>query len=171
LAAPSANAFMRLSPTRAEDLEPSIARGLFAVLDGGPCAIGIESTVVDLTGEPRLLRPGGVPRDQIERALHRALEAPDGERKSPGMYPRHYAPRVPLRVVRRLTSTDAGLTFEAPKSDLQIRMPDSPAAYAISLYAVLHRLEESGASEILVQQPPEEEAWEAVMDRLSRASA
>lgn len=170
LAAPSANAFMRLSPTRAEDVSPEIGWGLFAVLDGGPCAIGIESTVIDLTDEPRLLRPGGVPRAQIEAALHRELAAPAGERRSPGMYPRHYSPKVPLRLVGCLGSGDAGLTFDEPTGPDQTRMPASPAAYAIALYAALHRLEESGVEEILVQAPSQSSEWEAVRDRLERAS-
>ncbi|CAN5728714.1 L-threonylcarbamoyladenylate synthase [soil metagenome] len=171
LAAPSANTFMRLSPTRAEDVAPEIIVGLFGVLDGGPCAIGIESTVVDLTGEPRLLRPGGVPRAQIEAVLRKELAGAGNERKGPGMYPRHYAPKIPLRMAPALEPEDAGLTLADPTGPYQTRMPDEPAAYAIALYAVLHRLEETGVREIVVQSPPNHEAWEAVRDRLSRATA
>ena len=167
LTAPSANPFMGLSPTRAEHVD---VRGLAMTLDGGPCAVGIESTVVDLSGStPRLLRAGGVPRAQIEAALGGVLAGKDGARRAPGDYPRHYAPRTPIRLADRLAEDDAGLTFEAA-GDRQIRLPRDPAAYALSLYAALHRMDALGLSEIVVQAPPRGEAWEAVWDRLARAT-
>ncbi len=166
LTAPSANRFMALSPTRAEHVD---LPGVAMVLDGGPCAVGIESTVVDLSGpEPRLLRPGGVPRVQVEAALGRGLAGKDGVRRAPGDYPRHYAPRTPLRIASRLCATDVGLTFDEP-TDRQIRLPPDPAAYGISMYAALHRLDALDAREIIVQAPPRDTAWEAVWDRLDRA--
>lgn len=167
LTAPSANPFMGLSPTRAAHVT---VPGVAMVLDGGPCAVGIESTVVDLSGEvPRLLRPGGVPRAQIEAALGRALEGKGDARRAPGDYPRHYAPRTPLRLAPRLDEGDVGLTFDPPTGD-QIRLPYDPAAYGISMYAALHRLDALAPREIVVQEPPRNEAWEAVWDRLDRAT-
>lgn len=90
-------------------------------------------------------------------------------RRAPGDYPRHYAPRTPLRLAERLAPDDAGLTFEEP-SPIQVRLPDDPAAYAISMYAALHRLDAEGHFEIVVQSPPRTSDWEAVWDRLYRAS-
>ena len=168
LTAPSANPFMGLSPTRADHVS---IEGLAMVLDGGPCAVGIESTVVDLSGEmPRMLRPGGVPRAQIEAALGRALAGKGESRRAPGDYPRHYAPRTALRLVERLGADDTGLTLEAAASLRQIRLPRDPAAYGVSMYAALHRLDAIGAAEILVEAPPRTEPWEAVWDRLQRAT-
>lgn len=168
LTAPSANAFMALSPTRAEHVViPNVAM----ILDGGPCAVGIESTVVDLSGDvPRLLRPGGVPRAQIEAALGRTLEGKEDVRRSPGDYSRHYAPRTPLRLTPSLASNDAGLTFDASEGPQQIQLPMDPTAYGISMYAALHRLDAMEVDEIVVQAPPRSQAWEAVWDRLVRAA-
>lgn len=167
LTAPSANPFMGLSPTRAEHVRLA---GLAMVLDGGPSAIGIESTVVDLVGlQPRLLRPGGVPRGQIEAALGRSLLGKDDVRRAPGDYPRHYAPRTSIRLAESLEAGDSGLTFEEPERG-QILLPADPAAYAISMYAALHRLDALDLKEIVVQAPPRDAAWEAVWDRLDRAT-
>ena len=169
LTAPSANPFMGLSPTRAEHVR---LPGLEIVVDGGPCAVGIESTVVDLSGKrPRLLRPGGVPRAQIEAVLGRSLEgAEEGVRKAPGSYERHYAPSTPLRLASSLGAKEAGLSFDPPGSKLQVQMPTDPAAYGISMYAALHGIDAMGVSEIVVQEPPHSPEWEAVWDRLERAA-
>jgi L-threonylcarbamoyladenylate synthase len=169
LSAPSANAFTALSPTRAEHIAPDIAERLALILDGGPCAVGIESTVVDFSGsEPRLLRPGGVSRAQLEEVLGRALGSPTGKRKSPGMYPRHYAPRTPLRLVPALAPEDAGIAFGPPQHSGQISLPRDPNAYALALYDALHRLDSMDLPEIKLQEPPRDEAWEAVWDRLGK---
>lgn len=168
LTAPSANPFMGLSPTRAEHVA---VQDVAMVLDGGPCAVGIESTVVDLSGPAaRLLRPGGVPRAQIEAALGTALAGKGEVRRAPGDYPRHYAPRTPIRLANGLRQGETGLTFEEA-GEGQIRLPRDPAAYAISMYAALHRLDALNVEEIVVQSPPRDEAWEAVWDRLNRAVA
>jgi len=168
LTAPSANLFMGLSPTRAEHV---VVPGLAMVLDGGPCAVGIESTIVDLSGTiPRLLRPGGTPRAQIEAALGRSLEGKEAVRRAPGDYPRHYAPRTPVRLAPSLDPSEAGLTLDPPTSERQIRLPRVPTAYGISMYAALHRLDALDVDEIVVQAPPQDEDWEAVWDRLQRAT-
>ncbi|RYG24527.1 threonylcarbamoyl-AMP synthase [bacterium] len=168
LTAPSANPFMGLSPSRAEHVK---VFGLEMVLDGGPCAVGIESTVVDLSGDaPRLLRPGGVPRSQIEAALGRSLGgAEEGVRRAPGSYERHYAPATPLKIKAMLSADEAGLTFEEPQNENQVRLSHDPAPYAISMYAALHRIDALGVAEIVVQEPPQSAEWEAVWDRLRRA--
>lgn len=146
LSAPSANPFMRLSPTTAQDIDPDLAGRLALVLDGGPCRIGLESTVVDCTGEPRVLRPGGVDRAAIEAALGHPVplvpvERDHGAKPAPGRYARHYAPRTPLRLVPALGATDTGLVFGRAAAGSQIEMPDDPVAYGALLYRVLHALD------------------------------
>ncbi|MBI1756149.1 MAG: threonylcarbamoyl-AMP synthase [Fimbriimonas ginsengisoli] len=170
LAAPSANRFGELSPTRADMIEPSVAVHLALVLDGGPCRVGIESTVLDLTvSPPAILRPGGVSRAELE-ALLGPLGGPDHERRSPGLYPRHYAPRARLRLVKRLGHDQPGLSLGEAAGPHQIAMPLEPEAYAARLYAGLRELDCSGAIDVFVQEPPKTLPWEAVWDRLQRAS-
>lgn len=174
LAAPSANRFMRLSPTKAENIDPELAEKVAMILDGGPCYIGLESTVVDCTEDvPRILRPGGVTRADIQSALGYPLgELPlGGARKSPGMYRRHYAPRTPLSVVDALEEGQAGLVVGPARSEHQISMPNDARAYASSLYDMLHRLDGMGLDAIYVQRPPSGPEWEAVHDRLKKAGA
>lgn len=139
------------------------------VLDGGPCAVGIESTVLDLTDAPRILRPGSISREALESALGCSVAVGAGaERRSPGMYARHYAPRTPLRIVEDL-GTRPGLVFRAPGEGQECLGPD-PAVAMQGLYAALHRWDARGLPEIEVEAPPACEAWQAVRDRLTRAS-
>lgn len=174
LAAPSANTFTRLSPTRAEDLDPEIATQVEIVLDGGPCSVGLESTVLDLSGdEPVVLRPGLVSRAEIQAVLGTplGLAPPPTVRKSPGLYRRHYAPRATVRLVDKLRPGQVGLTFGVADGLRQIHMPDDPRAYAAALYAALKRLDDRGHEEIDIELPPEAPEWEAVRDRLRKAGA
>ncbi len=173
LTAPSANSFMSLSPTRAQDIETAIATGLSCILDGGSCLVGIESTVVDMTGaEPILLRPGGVSRLAIERILGRPiLTTRGGERRSPGMYDRHYAPVAPIRLVERLGPLDCGISFRAPLNASQARLPNDAIGYAKELYKSLHDLDRLNPREIAVELLPDSDEWEAVRDRILRATS
>jgi L-threonylcarbamoyladenylate synthase len=174
IAAPSANAFTALSPTSAEDVDPAIADKAVMVLDGGRCEIGLESTVVDLSGEhPRILRPGGVTRSEVQAVVGRPLGhlPPPTIRKSPGLYPRHYAPNAKLVIVERIDDAKPGLTFHEPKTSDQIKMPDDPHAYGANLYRALRRLDTNGIRTIYVENPPSHPDWEAVHDRLKKASA
>lgn len=174
IAAPSANRFMQLSPTRVEHIDPELAAQADLVVDGGPCEVGIESTVVDLSSDPpELLRPGGVQREEIEGVLGLRLSMPDdgGPKRSPGMHRRHYAPRAKLILVERLESGQAGLAFGTPSGPDQVQMPTEPRTYAAKLFEALHRLDAAGPAIIYVEAPPEDPAWEAVWDRLYRASA
>ncbi len=174
IAAPSANIFMGLSPTSAEDVDPAIAEKATMVIDGGRCEVGLESTVVDLSGEhPRILRPGGVTRAQIQAVVGRPLGhlPPPGVRSGPGMYLRHYAPRAKVVIVERIEGTEPGLTFQEPKTSEQIKMPDDPNAYGTNLYRALKRLDLQGLDTIFVENPPSHPDWEAVHDRLKKASA
>lgn len=174
LVGPSANRFMHLSPTRAENVDPGLAKHLAMVLDGGPCKVGLESTVIDVTQDPpRILRPGGVSRGEIQAALGRPLgQVPhDGMRRSPGMYARHYAPVAPVILVEAVGSGEAGLVFGEKANERQIRMPNDPRAYGASLYDALHRLDSMEVPAIYVQLPPDDVNWEAIHDRLRKASA
>jgi L-threonylcarbamoyladenylate synthase len=174
VAAPSANRFMRLSPTRAEHIEPEIADRLEMILDGGPSTVGVESTVVDCTVDPpRILRPGGVSRGDIQAALGQplGLVPPNPLRRSPGMYARHYAPKAEVKLVDRLGAEDAGLGFSDPQNQFQVKMPADPRAYAAALYDALYRVDSFDPQAICVELPPEDPEWEAVHDRLRKASS
>lgn len=169
LAAPSANRFTRLSPTQVADLDPELLAFVGLVLDGGPCRVGIESTVLDLSGGPaRVLRPGFVSREMIEAALGEVVEEGPSATPSPGQHPVHYAPRTPLILVPELGDRP-GIGFGKPGAG-QIPLPRDPAGYAQGLYHALHELDSLGLSEIAIESPPTDEAWKAVWDRLRRAS-
>lgn len=173
LAAPSANRFMRLSATRAQHIDPILASKIDLILDGGACPVGLESTVLDMTCDPpRILRPGGVSRGEIQAAVGDPLgvKKPTGPRKAPGMYPRHYAPNSKLVLVDAVPDGEPGLVITQPRTELHIKMPCDPIAYAATLYDALHRLDRQGREAIYVQRPPALPEWEAVHDRLSKAS-
>ncbi len=175
IAAPSANPFMRLSPTRAENIDSEIAGGLAMILDGGPCDVGLESTVIDMTEwPPRILRLGGLGREELEATVGVRLsvgpQEPQANRRSPGQYPRHYAPKTPLRIVEKLGAEDTGLVRGKSAQIHQIGMPNNPIGYAQKLYAALHTLDLRNPLEILVEAPPQTAEWEVVWDRLTRAS-
>jgi len=194
LAAPSANRFMHVSPSRAEHVVASLGDAVELVLDDGPCAVGIESSVVDLTSDPpRLLRPGGVSLDQLRdvegaftagAATHEAAHPP-----SPGLLARHYAPDAETELLapadlrnlldslrnsadrRRLglvlRTVDASL---APPATVTQQLPPDPAGYARNLYAALHAMEASGVERLVIEAPPDERAWSAIHDRLAHAT-
>jgi L-threonylcarbamoyladenylate synthase len=187
IAAPSANRFTELSPTTAEHVARSLGDVVDVILDGGPTTVGIESTVLDLTGSmPRLLRPGMVTLAELEQTIGAIAPPPvvtgSAPRLSPGMHERHYAPRAPLVLVspaevEREAARAGGMPVGAlVLSDLvwpvqhPLRMPNDPAAYASRLYAALHSLDDLGSHLILVERPPDAPEWLGVMDRLRRAA-
>ncbi|MEV6344928.1 L-threonylcarbamoyladenylate synthase [Actinoplanes sp. NPDC051851] len=184
LAAPSANRSESISPTTAEHVIRSLP-DVPLVLDGGPCAWGIESTVLDLTtGVPTLLRPGALAlralRDATGAIALRDAETEDGaSRPSPGMSKRHYAPRATVILTPDVADVDQSglrlpvgiLTYEGSGSPGTEVLSANPREYAADLYAALHRLDDAGVATILVQEPPRTEDWLAVRDRLSRAAA
>jgi L-threonylcarbamoyladenylate synthase len=193
VAAPSANRSTLLSPTRAEHVLRGLSGRIELVLDAGPTAGGLESTVLDVTREPaRLLRPGLVAPAAIEAVIGPILQpdaqaaAGDQPLPSPGMLGRHYAPRAPLEwaadgqaraeALCRRGLRVGWLTWEVPAQPdhpglTRVVMPRDPAAYAAQLYAVLHGLDDAGVERIVVDRLPETEAWLAVRDRLRRAAA
>ena len=179
IAAPSANRFTQLSPTLATHVERSFG-GEIGVVDGGPCQVGIESTVVAIEdGKPVLLRPGMVTLGDLEQAAAKVV----GAHPAPGMHTRHYSPRTPLRMVRHSSelpgpegaylwhSHPVPDTPDALKPAYTVQMPREAPAYAMKLYGVLHELDELGLPWIAVEQPPDGREWIAVQDRLRRAAA
>jgi L-threonylcarbamoyladenylate synthase len=181
IAAPSANRFTQLSPTTAQHVRESLGDRVDYILDGGPCAVGIESTVLSLAGAaPTLLRPGGISREQIEKVIgpiERQHETSHEAHPSPGMHPRHYSPRTRLLLVRdgAVPSNGIGAYLQLrhpPAREVRdvITMPNDAADYAAQLYSVLHELDTRNYDWIAVDLPPNTAEWEAVRDRLQRAA-
>jgi L-threonylcarbamoyladenylate synthase len=182
VAAPSANRFTELSPTTAQHVRDGLGDRVDYILDGGPCEIGIESTVLSLAGEkPMLLRPGRISRQQIEEVIGpitTAEHSAEGPHASPGMHPRHYSPRTPVVLVEagNVPQEGTGAYLEishAPRHTIRevIVMPNNAEEYAASLYRVLHDLDAKGYDWIAVEAPGMGMEWEAVLDRLRRASS
>ncbi len=171
LAMPSANPFMGLSPTKIDMLDRSIADSVCSIIDGGACTVGIESTVLDLTGEPTILRLGSVTREEIERVLSHKIGEGGTAHKAPGMYRRHYAPRTKCLATTAIDPATAGLVFDEPTNANQIRMSSDPKVYAQQLYASLADLDSQGHDEIFVVLPPLTAPWMAIWDRISKATA
>jgi len=182
VAAPSANRFTQLSPTTAEHVRQGLGDRVDYILDGGPCQVGIESTVLSLAREaPVLLRPGGISRLQIEQVISPVLiaePASDKPHASPGMHPRHYSPRTPVRLTENgdVPQEGSGAYLQIthpPKYTVSevIVMPNHAEEYAASLYRVLHDLDARGYDWIAADTPGPSAEWEAVLDRLRRASS
>ena len=185
IAAPSANRFGRLSPTKPEHVRDELGTAVNVVLDGGESPIGLESTIVSCLGnEPRLLRPGSITRSQLEQAV--------GALAHGGLVPRvsgdrhlHYAPATPLAIVSsdalekyasEFVARNEKVAVLAMRPPLQtqrfmtwINAGKKPIPYARNLYNHLRTLDSAGCARILVQQPPDEESWAAILDRLQRA--
>ena len=208
IAAPSANKFGQLSPTTAEHVRAEFGDGLM-ILDGGACEVGIESTILDLSRmkslkHPVLLRPGAVTAEMIAAVIGEmplaANDVPSSSIKTPrvsGSLAAHYAPKTPLRLLKRKMLQDeadqhlanarrvAVLAFSAPRgaapsppgvgvkrarSLIWITADRDPASYARDMYAHLRTLDAAQTTVILVEAPPMTAAWEAVNDRLGRAA-
>ena len=167
IAAPSANRFTELSPTTAGHVRRSLGGRVAMILDGGPCQVGIESTVISLAGpRPVLLRPGMIHQRELEEVLGPFGEYRlDGEaHPSPGMHERHYSPRTPLHLLP-LEKSGRGASLRLAV------MPRDPAGYAAALYGKLHQLDEEGWEWIAVEPPPATPEWAGVLDRLRRAAS
>ena len=188
IAAPSANRFGRISPTTAQHVADDLGDAVSLILDGGPCAVGIESTIVAfVAGAPVLLRPGGIPVADLERILGRPLAPRDASApRASGTLLAHYAPRTPAVLVApnalRAELAQLGERDEdvavlartvARPDDVDaawIRGPADAAAYAHDLYANLRALDTANADVILIEDVPADAAWLAVRDRLARAT-
>lgn len=180
LVAPSANRSGHISPTKAEHVVGDLGTDVSLVVDGGPCTLGLESTVVDVSVDPpEMLRPGWISRSGIERIVGplRPGTATDGSPKSPGLLARHYAPTKPLRLdVRTVESHEALLAFGSSEpSGAYVVHNLSPAGNLIeaaaNLFSMLRELDRSAAQSIAVMPIPGEGLAEAIRDRLRRAAA
>lgn len=186
IAAPSANRYGRISPTRAAHVREEFPTGVDVILEGGDCEVGLESTIVSLLGaEPRILRPGVIGRAALESALGtRVLAADDrgggadgaavSTPRVPGSTAQHYAPRTPLTLVPAgmLAVAAAAVVERGERAAILACPPDSDAAmYGRALYATLRALDDGRADRLLVEQVPATPEWDAVRDRLTRAAA
>jgi L-threonylcarbamoyladenylate synthase len=177
LAGPSANPSGRVSPTTAAHVREGLGDRVALVLDGGPCPVGLESSVLDLTGErPRLLRPGAVTRAELEAIAGPLGEPGAGPLTSPGLLASHYAPRLPLRLEATGVAPDeALLAFGPPLPGAAATLNLSPAGdlveAAAHLFAYLRALDRPGLAGIAVMPVPATGLGEAINDRLRRAAA
>ena len=189
IAAPSANRYGRISPTRAAHVREEFPTGVAAILEGGDCEVGLESTIVSLLGPvPRILRPGVIGRAALESALGTRVlsgdeRAADGGAadaaaaptpRVPGSTAQHYAPRTPLTLVPAgaLEAAEAAARARGERTATLACPPGrDPAAYGRALYATLRALDDGRADRLLVEQVPATPEWDAVRDRLSRAAA
>jgi len=162
LAAPSANRFTQLSPTTAQHVREGLGNAVDLILDGGPCAVGIESTVISLLGPtPRLLRAGMITQPAIEAVIG-PVETGAGA-DSPGQHPKHYSPRTPVVL------GDSPLSGRGIRLDFS-NMPPDAAGYAEKLYRVLHQLDSENYDWIAIEPPPDTPEWAGIRDRLQRAA-
>lgn len=169
LAAPSANRFGRVSPTTAAHVRADLGDDVDFVLDGGPCPVGVESTIVDCTVDPpQVLRPGGIPSEEIESLLEMTLAAPEGPRRASGMLDSHYAPRC-MVVLADSRAEAAQLAATSPGAE--ILDDDDMAHYAHSLFARLRDADDRGVATVIAVLPPARGLGHAIRDRLIKASA
>lgn len=189
IAAPSANRFGRISPTLAEHVMAELGEAIDAIVDGGPCSVGLESTILDLSRRrPQVLRPGAITPEQLAEQLGETpATGGAGGPRVPGRLPAHYAPRTPLRlldaaslepILLALSHSDQVITvlaLQSPRVETSgcrwQRMPGAPEEYARVLYASLRSADAAGSDWILVEQPPATGPWDAIRDRLGRAAA
>ncbi len=183
---PSANPFGYLSPTRAEHVREQLGDQIDFVLDGGPCEVGIESTILSFSEErPKLLRPGGIPLEEIESMIGKVeFHSANTERPlAPGMLPRHYAPRTPIlldwseETIKEYGGEKIGLlAFQDPGPLGNLRWVEVLSKSgdlreaAANLFSAFRRLDHLGLDLILAQTVPEVGLGRAIMDRLRRAS-
>ncbi len=183
---PSANPFGYLSPTTAEHVQDQLGGQIDFILDGGSCEVGVESTIVSFfTKRPILLRPGGVPIEEIESIIGKVEPSPGNKEKpsAPGMLPRHYAPRTPIVLDWSKRNFDSYrgkkiglLVFQKPANDLKYdhlevlsKKGDFREA-AANLFSAIRRLDALNLDLIVAEAVPEEGLGRAIMDRLRRAS-
>lgn len=189
VAAPSANRFGRISPTTAQHVRDEFGDSV-TVLDGGPCEVGIESTILDMSGDtPRILRPGAITAERIAAVIGR-VPADKADARSPrvsGALAAHYAPRTSMRKVAPARLRDFLNAFrhsgrhcaviahsQPPLSDCPhrwIMLAADPAGYARGLYAAMREADAAGGAMIVIEAVPESADWSAVNDRLGRALA
>lgn len=193
LAAPSANRFTEVSPVTASQVSRGLGAAVDMILDAGHTRVGIESTVVDVSGgRPMLLRPGMITQQELEAVVgpvsrHRGVSREDAPRPAPGMVARHYAPRARVELVpvggmraaleaarRTATATTLGCLVHSESAPAGLafsrQLAAVPDGYASALYDALHDADAAGCTVLFVEDVPHNEAWEAIRDRLTRAA-
>jgi L-threonylcarbamoyladenylate synthase len=179
-----------VSPTTGAHVLKSLGDAVDLILDAGPTPVGIESTVIDMTGaHPVLLRPGTIPVHELEAIVgpiaHPGTQSGDTPRRSPGMLDKHYAPRA---VVLTADAPDVGIRMEHERANIRrvgaivieaevestpsvIHMPNDALGYAARLYDALHTLDDAGCDVIVIERVPDDPAWAGVADRIRRAAS
>ncbi len=188
IAAPSANKFCRISPTQAQHVAAELGESVDIILDGGACEIGVESTIIDLSGDkPTLLRFGKITRSELEGVLQMEVVIPDSLAKinvrTAGMMATHYAPLTKsLRcdanelsilladVDKKMGVLTCGSQILSTQNRKVIALPVDSVIYAQNLYAKLRELDVLKLDLILVEKPPQHEVWQAINDRLNKAT-
>ena len=177
IAAPSANRSGRISPTTAEHVLDELDGTIAAVLDSGPCGVGVESTVIDLSGPlPRLLRPGGVALEEITAMVGPVETTGTDDVRAPGMLASHYAPRLPVRLDATDVAPDEALLAYGPSlpcagASFQLSERRNLVEAAARLFAGLRALDASGMARIAAMPIPPDGLGRAINDRLARAAA
>jgi L-threonylcarbamoyladenylate synthase len=170
LAAPSANRFGMVSPTTADHVRADLGDAVDFVLDGGPCPVGVESTIVDCTVSPaQILRPGGIPSEQIDELLGGDLAPASGPSRASGMLASHYAPRA--RVLLAESRAEAAVLMADLDHAELIDRADDLVDYAQHLYADLRVADERGATVIVAVMPTAAGLGHAIRDRLMKAAS
>ena len=189
IAAPSANRFGRISPTTAQHVKDDFGADVPIVLDGGPCQVGVESTIIDFASdesEPRILRPGMLTAEIISDYLKKPVKLGEGV-KAPGTLKKHYSPRTSSSLIAYEELTAAARNHNcavlsrhacpiqnnnsSENQCLWIEMPDNPEDYARRIYSWLRYLDTKRLSAIYIEELPDTPEWTAVRDRLTRATA
>lgn len=190
LVAPSANRFTHLSPTSADDVRAELGSDVDFILDGGPCRVGVESTIIDLRhGTPQLLRPGGIAAERIEAVLQQPLAGSDGAVRVPGQHPLHYSPNARVSLVEPEELVPQALASAAAGQKVGVLLPPEfagelsgtdrivpvvvPAAldeYAAALYRYLRAFDRQGCDVIFASLPAAHGLGAALCDRLRRAA-
>lgn len=188
VAAPSANRFGRISPTLAEHVAEELNDSVAFILDGGACSVGVESTIIDLSdGQPTILRPGRITRSQLKAVLKTDVGLSSQTKiRAPGMMAVHYAPNTMallcpaetlISMIDELCAEGKQigvLAFSTEIANLPclniVQLPDQAEHYEAALYSAMRELDKLALDSILIEQPPNNEAWAAVNDRLEKAT-
>ena len=174
LAAPSANRFGKVSPTTAQHVLDDLGGDVDLIIDGGPCTIGVESTIVDFTcNPPQLLRPGGIPQEDIESILGKPLQGQQGESRASGMLQSHYSPSCQILIANDLAhANDLLIQQKTIGNKTRIaQFSGNLPIYASTLYSQMREADTDGLDSLIAIKPSQQGLGLAIQDRLLKASA